>query len=92
MPRHILAIDDSIALRMFITKTLAPKSEEFTVTTAKDGREGIALASSSKPDLILLDYILPEMTGGDVCAALLKEEHTSNIPVVLMSSNASDIK
>ena len=32
------------------------------------------------------------MTGGDVCAALLKEEHTSNIPVVLMSSNASDIK
>ena len=92
MPHRILAIDDSIALRVFISKTLALRADEFAVTTAKDGREGIALASSSKPDLILLDYILPDMTGGDVCATLIKEESTGKIPVVLMSSNAADIK
>lgn len=92
MPHRILAIDDSIALRMFITKTLGLREEEFCVTTAKDGREGIKLATSSKPDLILLDYILPDMTGGDVAGTLLNDDQAKEIPVVLMSSNASDIK
>ena len=92
MPHHILAIDDSIALRMFITKTLAVSEDEFSVTTAKDGKEGIRLASTDRPDLILLDYILPDMTGGDVAAALLQQDEIREIPVILMSSNASDIK
>ncbi len=92
MPKKILAIDDSLALRMFISKTLAQSPEEFTVVTAKDGGEGIQLAQSGSPDLILLDYILPDMKGDAVCQRLVADPTTADIPVVMMSSNAGDIK
>ncbi len=92
MPKKILAIDDSLALRMFISKTLAQSPEEFTVVTAKDGGEGIQLAQSGSPDLILLDYILPDMKGDAVCQRLVSDPTTADIPVVMMSSNAGDIK
>lgn len=92
MPKKILAIDDSLALRMFISKTLAQSPEEFTVVTAKDGGEGIQLAQSGSPDLILLDYILPDMKGDAVCQQLVSDPVTALIPVVMMSSNAGDIK
>jgi CheY-like chemotaxis protein len=92
MSKKILAIDDSLALRMFISKTLAQNPEEFTVVTAKDGGEGIQLAQSGTPDLILLDYILPDMKGDAVCQRLVADPTTAVIPVVMMSSNAGDIK
>ena len=92
MSKKILAIDDSLALRMFISKTLAQSPEEFTVVTAKDGGEGIQLAQSGSPDLILLDYILPDMKGDAVCQRLVADPSTAVIPVVMMSSNAGDIK
>jgi CheY-like chemotaxis protein len=92
MSKKILAIDDSLALRMFISKTLAQSPEEFTVVTAKDGGEGIHLAQSGTPDLILLDYILPDMKGDAVCQKLVADPTTAAIPVVMMSSNAGDIK
>jgi CheY-like chemotaxis protein len=59
---------------------------------AKDGAEGLALAQSQNPELILLDYILPDMRGDEVCQRLFGEPQTSSIPVVLMSSSASEIK
>ncbi len=92
MRKTILAVDDSIALRMFIQKTLAQHPDEFTLHLAKDATEGLTKASSTNPDLVLLDYILPEMTGSDVCSRLQENEATANIPVVLMSSNVQDIK
>ena len=90
--KRILAIDDSMSIRTFITRTLGKNTEEFEITTAKDGGEGVKMAGDSHPDLILLDFILPDMKGDAVCQRLLENPVTSTIPVVLMSSSVADIK
>ncbi|HSI84473.1 MAG: PleD family two-component system response regulator [Candidatus Methylacidiphilales bacterium] len=92
MPSKILAIDDSLTLRKFIANSLAKNASDYVVITAKDGAEGMSLALGEKPELILLDYILPDFKGDEVCRRLLEDASTANIPVVLMSSNSAEIK
>lgn len=88
----ILAIDDSPTLRKFITKHLAAYSSHYQVLTAATAQEGVDLAQKEKPDLILLDFILPDFNGDEVCQRLLGNEDTESIPVILMSSSAPDIE
>ncbi len=88
----ILAIDDSPTLRKFISKHLATYSDSYEVTVAATGEEGVKAATSILPDLILLDFILPDFNGDEVCRRLLDEEKTAAIPVILMSSSAPDIE
>jgi DNA-binding response OmpR family regulator len=88
----ILAIDDSPTLRKFITKHLTAYSENYEVITAATGQEGVTLATKELPDLILLDFILPDFNGDEVCRKLLDNSKTSSIPVILMSSSAPDIE
>ena len=92
MTRTILAIDDSLTLREFIQRCLSRHSADHTVILAKDGQEGLDLAASHKPHLILLDFVLPDMKGDEVCRRLQEDERTRGLPVVLMSSSAADIK
>jgi CheY-like chemotaxis protein len=92
MSTQILAIDDSHTLRQFIVKSLTRHSPDFAIATAKDGAEGVQLAASGRPDLILLDFILPDINGDEVCRQLLANPDTAGIPVVLMSSSAAEIK
>ncbi|HEX8312691.1 MAG TPA: response regulator, partial [Chthoniobacteraceae bacterium] len=84
--RRILAIDDSMSIRTFIARTLGKNPEEVEIVTAKDGGEGVQMAGEIHPDLILLDFILPDMKGDAVCQRLMENPVTSTIPVVLMSS------
>lgn len=88
----ILAIDDSPTLRHFITRSLNQHSAGYKVITANDGEQGIELADSELPSLILLDFVLPGLKGDDVCRHLAKSERTRGIPIVLMSSSTSDIQ
>lgn len=92
MKKKILAIDDSLTLREFIQRSLVRQSADYTIVLAKDGTEGLALATSEQPDLILLDFVLPDMKGDDVCRRLQSDQRTAGLPVVLMSSSAADIK
>lgn len=92
MKQKILAIDDSLTLREFIQRSLVRQSADYTIILAKDGTEGLALAGSEQPDLILLDFVLPDMKGDEVCRRLQADKHTAGLPVVLMSSSAADIK
>ncbi|NOS69825.1 MAG: response regulator [Verrucomicrobia bacterium] len=92
MKQKILAIDDSLTLREFIQRCLARQSADYQIVLAKDGTEGLALAASEQPDLILLDYVLPDMKGDEVCNRLQSDKKTAGLPVVLMSSSAADIK
>jgi CheY-like chemotaxis protein len=91
MGHTILAIDDSPTLRKFITKHLGAHSSSYEIITAADGTEGLALAKERRPSVILLDFILPDMNGEDVCNKLKEDESTSGIPIILMSSSAPDI-
>lgn len=92
MKQKILAIDDSLTLREFIQRSLVRQSADYVIILAKDGTEGLALAASEQPDLILLDFVLPDMKGDEVCRRLQSDKRTAGLPVVLMSSSAADIK
>ena len=80
----ILVIDDDqitvdLIITMFTTTT--------TVLTALNGETGLATASNDKPDLIILDALIPDMGGYDICARLKAMPETENIPVIFLSTD-----
>lgn len=89
MRRKVLAIDDSLTLREFISRTL---SSDYEVVLAKDGNEGVSQAAGASPELVLLDFVLPDIKGDEVCRRLAGNPATQHLPVILMSSNAEDIQ
>lgn len=80
----ILLVEDSVAIRLENERVLHRAGYE--VVCAKDGESALALAKEQQPDLILLDMILPRMSGPEVLEHLKKDEATVNIPVVVLSS------
>ena len=76
----ILLVDDSKFLRMATERALLRAG--YDVSTATDGMQAIELARTEQPDLILLDMLLPKMTGLDVLKALKKDPVTRGIAVV----------
>ena len=84
MAKKILVIEDEETLRRAMTEFLT--EEKFSVASAEDGEKGLAMAVSEKPDLILLDIILPKLDGYEVLAGIKKDEKTKNIPVILLTN------
>ncbi len=87
MPTRVLLIDDQEDIRELATVVLEMDGE-FSVMTAAGGEEGIAAAKSSAPDLILLDVMMPEMSGTEVFAHLRADSSTQKIPVVFLTGRA----
>lgn len=83
----ILVIEDHEELLQSIRHLL---STRFTVYTATNGSEGIAVAQTKNPQLILSDIMMPGMNGFEVCRTIKQEIGTSHIPVVLLSAKISD--
>lgn len=79
----ILVVEDSKLLRMATTRALAKAG--YLVTSAVDGEEALRVAWENPPDLILLDMILPKVTGLDVLRRLKGEPRTKNVPVIVMT-------
>ena len=79
----ILLIDDSRMLRLVHEKALVKAG--YDVISARDGEEGLRIARECEPDLILLDVMLPKITGQDVLRTLKRDSRTRHIPVVVMS-------
>jgi CheY-like chemotaxis protein len=90
----ILLVEDSKFLRMATERALTRAG--YAMSTAGDGEQAIELAREEKPDLILLDMLLPKMTGPDVLKALKKDPTTAGIAVVaftgLSQKNASRLR
>ncbi|MEO6872669.1 MAG: response regulator [Chthoniobacterales bacterium] len=86
----ILVIDDSLMLLSFVKEILT--ENHYHVVTAPTAEEGLRASHASAPDLILLDYILPDMKGDEVCRKLVADAATSKIPVVYMSGFGSDLR
>lgn len=89
-PKTILVIDDSAMLLSFVKEIL--DEQNYTVLTAPAAAEGLSLSRSTLPDLILLDFVLPDMKGDEVCRKLLADSVTARIPVVYVSGFGSDLQ
>jgi len=89
MKTNILVVDDEPDLLELIDTNL--KAAGFNVLTAASGREGLRQAREAKPQLILLDVMLPEMDGLEVCKALRRDPATKSIPIVMLTARATEI-
>ncbi|HVH43132.1 MAG TPA: response regulator [Labilithrix sp.] len=87
---HLLVVDDSPTIRKLVELTF--RSTPWTVDFASSGREGISMARSGQPDIVLLDFVLPDMRGVEVCAMLAKEPRTQSTQVILMSAKDESIR
>jgi len=90
--KKILVVDDEpYIVRMLETRL---RSNGYDVVAAMDGMEALDLARTEKPDLIILDIMLPKMDGYKVCAMLKFDMKHTNIPIVMLSARAheADIK
>jgi two-component system alkaline phosphatase synthesis response regulator PhoP len=84
---RILMVDDDKVL-VSATKTVL-ESQDYAVSVAYDGDEGLDKARAEKPDLIILDVIMPTMDGFAVCEQLKNDPDTEMIPVLMMTSFAT---
>jgi len=89
MEKKILIIDDEEDFCYFVKKNLEAISN-FEVITATKGKKGIQIARKKKPDLILLDIMMPGIDGLEVLKRLKKNENTQNIPVIMLTAKDED--
>ena len=83
--KKILIVDDEEDFRFFVKGNLE-NTGEFQVLEAASGKEGIGIATGEKPDLILLDISMPEMTGEEVAKRLSKIPETTKIPILFFTA------
>jgi CheY-like chemotaxis protein len=86
----VLLIEDDQFLRKACEVSL--KKRGLTVITAVDGEEGLQQARAHTPDLILLDLLMPKLSGMETLGALKQDERTRDIPVVILSNSSVDTK
>jgi len=82
--KKILLVDDS-RTSLFMEQMVLKKGP-YELITASDGREGVSKAESERPDLILMDVIMPRMTGFEAVRELRARESTRDIPVIMVTT------
>lgn len=85
----ILVVEDEKNILELVRYNL--EREGYQVLTATDGGQCLALTRTKAPDLIVLDVMLPQMDGLEVCRALRHDATTKNIPVIMLSARAGEI-
>ena len=84
MSKRILIVEDEPDMVAIMKLTL--ESKGFKVIAAYDGEEGLQKAKSEKPDLIILDVLMPKISGDDLATILKKEPETYNIPLIYLTN------
>ena len=83
--RKILIVDDEASF-IDIVKINLERTGNYIVRTESDGTKGVAAALEFKPDMILLDIIMPDISGDEIAIQLQKEEQTKGIPIVFLTA------
>jgi DNA-binding response OmpR family regulator len=83
---RVLIIDDEAPIRLLCRVNL--EAEGMEVSEAADGTSGIEIARRERPDVILLDVMMPRLDGWDVADTLLRDESTSEIPIIFLTARA----
>ena len=82
--KKILVVDDSRTALFMVTTIL--RKERYELVTACDGEQALEMAAAERPDLILMDVIMPRKTGFEACRELKRREDTKGIPVILVTT------
>ena len=88
MAKRILVVDDEEDVLKTVTYRL--KSNGYEVLSALDGKDGLDKARQEKPDLIILDLMLPKINGYKVCRLLKFDDEYSKIPIILFTARAEE--
>ena len=89
MKSRILVVDDEPEIIELVEFNL--KQAGYAVTTADDGAEALKKARTQTPDLIILDVMLPEMDGFEICKTLRLDAATAKIPIIMLTAKAAEI-
>ena len=81
--KKILLVDDAETILMMERMILG---KSYVLVTAKDGEKALAAAATEKPDLIILDIVMPNMDGFEVCRRIRSDESTKSIPVIMVTT------
>ena len=85
---RILLVDDEPSIVKMVGKRL--EVEGFEVVVAMDGQEGLSRAQTERPDLIVLDLMLPKLNGYEVCTMLKQDARFQRIPIILFTAKAQE--
>ena len=88
MPKKILVVDDNIDSIMILRSIL--ESQGFTVLTAQSGLEALEIVARELPDLVLLDVMMPQMSGIEVLERIKTTHATSKVPVIMVTAKIQD--
>lgn len=86
----ILVVEDEADIRELIAFNFEISSQNTEVFRAKDGEEAIVIAKKEHPDIIILDVMLPEMDGFEVCRNLKENRSTREIPIIMLTARSDD--
>jgi two-component system phosphate regulon response regulator PhoB len=89
MAEHILIVDDESDIVELLDYNL--RGAGYTVVTARDGASALAAIKRQKPDLVVLDLMLPDIPGTEVCRRVRREPGTASIPVLMLTARAEEI-
>jgi two-component system alkaline phosphatase synthesis response regulator PhoP len=81
--KKILVADDEAGIRLTLGRTL---DKDYVVLEATNGEEAVEIAKEQKPDLILMDLIMPKMDGYAACSQIKADQATKGIPVVILTA------
>ena len=82
----VLVVDDEAPIRLLCRVNL--EAEQMTVLEASDGDQGLEMARAERPDVVLLDVMMPGRSGWEVAEELLGDEATSSIPIIFLTARA----
>jgi two-component system phosphate regulon response regulator PhoB len=86
--KTILVVDDELPIRELITYNL--EKAGYAVSTSENGVQALQFARVKLPDLIILDLMLPDMSGLDICRILKHDEKTATIPIIMATAKSED--
>jgi CheY-like chemotaxis protein len=87
--KKILLVDDSCTARL-VNRMIFSQKTNYVLVSAVDGKEAVERAKEEKPDLILMDIVMPRMTGLEACRVLKRDKETEKIPVILLTTRGEE--
>jgi two-component system phosphate regulon response regulator PhoB len=89
MPKHVLIVDDEKDLVELLVYNL--KRSGYETSTASNGRQALDLVASKTPDLILLDVMLPELSGTEVASRVRSNPQTASLPIIMLTAKGEEV-